>query len=703
MGGHSTTLTTEGSFMTTRLRCTCLALLLVAGLHADVLTMADGRVISNCYVRDWGTVIDVWTNLASVGTPPITLPRRVIKEYKIARDAAWDAKPALPDLSVTFIELNPKLPGLHGNVQYDHLGRPTIGGARALSNIGARAVMHPEEAVAGVQFTYTPGQLITATAHVKNLGFVPSKPFKHVWAMDGKPVQRGAHAAPLGEMQEATFALSFPWRAGFHTISFAVQAPQKEIATINNHVTDPLWGMAYTFVVNNGRVKAWHEARTAYGTFSFEDFYRWHVDMMNRLFAASVYPAAPSGILARVRLDRIICTDDVDKATRGLFSADGLRYDQGGWVWSDSPEELRSGKWIQTDPAWRNQTEWSLPHELGHQLGLTDWYALDYGGDKAHRMADTGEPCSYFMNHPTTMMHSHGPQPFSEADAGYLNMTLNKPRGYFGDLYFAIPRSVRLRALDLNGAPVQNAQVEVFQRGVKLDLAAASVTNGAVCWRAVVEDGDFDQPVSAQPVIWGRTDADGVLTLPNRPVAEVRTFNRFHRQDNPFGNINVVGNRGLFLVRVTPEKGGAPADYWISIYDVCVAWFRGARDEYTIVLRTPFGSSDAPPAPLAVAAKQTDAQRAVVTWTAPPVKHERNYLERVTGYRVYRRIGNDGLNSKPWFPIATLAPDAHSFTADLTQTPDNNYFFSRRERFGVSSIGENGVESDIAPCVLAGQ
>ncbi|MCX7004592.1 MAG: hypothetical protein NTV22_15145 [bacterium] len=686
--------------MSTLLRCACLALFMLScGLHADVLIMADGRVISNCYVRDWGTCIDVWPTLAAVGTPPITHPRSAIKSYTVARDAAWDAKPALPDLSVTFIELNPKLPGLHGNIQYDDYGRPTIAGARALSNIGARAIRHPEEAVAGLQFTYTPGQLISATAHVKNLGFAPSKPFEYAWAMDDTPLQRGKYAQPLGEMAEATFALAFPWRTGFHTLTFAVTAPQQEIATINNSVTDPLWGMAYTYVVNNGRIKAWHQARTAYGTFSFEDFYRWHVDMMNRLFEASIYPAAPSGILARVRLDRIISTDDVDKATRGLFAPNGLRYDQGGWVWTDAPEELRTGNWSQTDPDWRNHTEWSLPHELGHQLGLPDWYALDYPGDAAHTMADTGEQCGYFMNHPVTMMHSHGPQPYSEADAGYLNMTWDKPRGYFGDLYFAIPRTVRLRVLDINGQPLGNAHVDIFQRGVKVNTNAP-VTNGAACWRGVVEDGDFDQPLSAQPVISGRTDADGVLTLPNRPAEEVRTLNGFYRQANPFGNINVVGNRGMFLVRVTRDAATAPADYWITIYDMCVAWFRGARDEYTVVLRTPFGSPDAPPAPRAVAAKKTDAQHAQVTWTAPPVR-ERNYLECITGYRVYRRIGNDGLNTKPWFPIATLAPAARSFTADLTQEPENNYFFSRRERFGVSSIGENGIESDITSCVLA--
>ena len=65
------------------------------------------------------------------------------------------------------------------------------------------------------------------------------------------------------------------------------------------------------------------------------------------------------------------------------------------------------------------------------------------------------------------------------------------------------------------------------------------------------------------------------------------------------------------------------------------------------------------------------------------------------GYRVYRRISSDGLNSKPWFPVATLGPDARSASIDLRQYPENNYFFSRTERYGVSTIGENGIESSI--------
>lgn len=678
------------------MKTAALAVLAAAALalHADTIVFRNGVVLSNCFARDEGTRYLLWKTFADVGQHPRIIPRSHVISYMHERTDEWDVKPSLPDLTVTFIEFNPKLPSLHGNVHYDNLGRPRIAGAPALSNIGERAFMHPEEAVANLRFSYAPGELLTLSAHVKNVGFAPSGPFMYTWLLDNKPVARGRHETALAEMDETAFAFSLPWQTGFHTITFSVQHAGPEIAIHNNVASDPLWAAPFTFVVSKGRVNAWHQFRSAAGTFCFEDYYRWHVDLMNTLFAASIYPAAPHGILYRVRLDRFVYADDVDEAVKSLVGADGLRYDQGGWVWTDSPEERRSGAFIQTDRQWRTSTEWSLPHELGHQLGLTDWYALDYPGNTNHVMPDNDELISYFMKHPVTMMHSHGPQPFSEADAGYLNMTLNKPRGYFGDLYFAIPRTTSLRILDINGEPLAGARVELFQRGVIPDAVAPSVTDGAVSWQPVIEDGNFDYPVSSSPIIWGTTDAAGILPLPNRPAAEVRTLNGFHRQPNPFGNINVVGGRGLFLIKVTRDGERYPAYFWLSIYDFCVAWFRGNTNAYQFTLRTPFGSPDAPPAPLGLVARRTNDTHVVLTWLAPPVR-ERDYLQRITGFRIYRRISSDGLNTKPWFPVATLGPQADSALIDLRQYPDNNYFFSRTDRFGVSSIGENGVESSI--------
>jgi len=542
---------------------------------ADRLELVGGQVLEDCIVRDEGVRLVVWEKARDVGGPFKIYPRSEVKNYKVERDDALDVHPILPDLSVTFIEMNPKLAGLHGRVDYDQWGRPCIKGG-SLPDLGERAYMEPEAVVKGLKLKYTPGEKITLTAHVKNVGFAVAKPFDYVWLIDGKEIKRGKQTSVLKELQEATFPLEWKWEDGFHHVTFRVIAREKQIATINDEATDPLWGWGFFYIVSNGRAKAWHEKRTAYGTFSFEDYYRWHIDIMNTLFEASKYPSTPEGVKARVRLDRIIYTDNVDEAVAKLVGPDGIGYHQGGWTWTDSDEEKKNHKWEPASKEWRNQTEWSLPHELGHQLGLTDWYNLDNGGVDWHVWPDNGEKVAHFQNHPNQMMHWHGPVPYGEGDAGYLNMTWDKPRGHFGDLYFAIPRENFLRIVDVNGIGVPDAEVEIFQRGVEVDPNGQPGEDHGVRYFPVKEDGDFSKPVSKQPVIVGRTDSEGILRLPNRPVKEVRTLNGFHRQPNPFGNINVVGERGEMLVKVT--KYDRPAYFWLEIYDFAVAWLRGNKD-----------------------------------------------------------------------------------------------------------------------------
>lgn len=669
-----------------------LAALLVLSLsmaRADTLELMDGQTISNCYVRDEGIRLLVWKNLADVGTSSYeTYPRSKVKGYKVERGDDWDKHPSLPDLSVTYIEMTPKLAGLHGRIDYDMWGRPVPKGG-PIPDLGEEAYMKPEEAVKGLKLKYKPGEEITLTAHVKNLGFAIAKPFNYIWKIDGKQVSTGKCSQSLKEMQETSFPIKWKWEDGFHSASFELTTQQPEIATINNQATDPLWGWSYTFTVTRGRVDAWHQNRTAYGTFSFEDFYRWHVDIMNLLFANSIYPSSPTGIRARVRLDRIVYADDIDKAIESLYAPDGIRYDQGGWNWIDDQDHSKN--WQPPTKEWRNQTEWSLPHELGHQLGLTDWYFLDYAGVDYHVWPDNGEKVTHFQNHPVQMMHWHGPQTYGEVDAGYFNMTWDKPRGYFGEYYFAIPRENYLRVVDVNGIGVPSAKVEIFQRGAVVDTSGAAVEDQGVTYYPVVEDGNFDVPLSRDPVIIGMTNEDGVIRLPNRPVKEVRTYNGYHRQPNPFGNINVVGQRGEMLVKVT--KDDRPAFFWLEISDFNVAWFRGHKDNYTTVLKTPYGSVSSPLQPVNIRVEPIDDNHVKVVWDAPEVIREQQYLDKVIGYRVYRRVGSDCLNDRPWFAVATLGPDTRECVVDLTQRPEDTYWFSKTNRFAVSSLGELSVES----------
>jgi hypothetical protein len=671
--------------------------LLLTGAHADRLVLHDGSVIENCYIRDEGVRLIVWERLEDVGTDRWKIyPRRLVKEFTIERDGAWDAKPNLPDLTVTHIELNPKLAGLHGRVDYDPYGRPKIVGG-SLPDLGERAYMEPEAVVQGLKFQYTPGETLTMTAHVKNVGFADAAPFEYVWLIDDKEIARGRVTKRLKPQERIELQTRWQWQDGFHHVSFRIRANQREIATINNQITDPLWGFAFFYIVHKERVKVWNEFRNAYGTFAWEDYYRWHLDIMNLLFEQSVFPSAPEGIKARVRLDRIIYADDMDEAIRNRFSADGIAYDQGGWIFIS--DEDRNRDWKAPEPQWRNNTEWSLPHELGHQLGLTDLYALDYHGHENHRMPDNGDMLTHYYRGYKTMMHWHGPHLWSEVCAGYLNQTWNKPRGHFGDYYFAIPAENFLQIVDVNGLPVAGATVEIFQRGVVVDKTQPPQQQAGVTFYAVVEDGNFGHPVSSDPVIVGATDAQGLLRLPNRPVQEVRTLNGYHRRPNPFGNINVVGQRGLLLVRVT--KHDRPCYYWLEIADFLIAYLRGHKERFTITLRTPYGSPDSPPAPRNLQVERVDENQVRLRWDAPAITRDQHYNDLIVAYRVYRRVSSDGLNDRPWFPVMTVEPDTRSVVIDLRQhTHKDLYWFSQANRFAVSTVGTGGVESELVEILL---
>lgn len=669
------------------------AIAMTAYANADVIMFTDGRVLRDAYIRDEGVRFAVWENLAQVSGAPKYYRRDEVKSFEIQRGAAWDAHPNLPDLSVVFIEVNPKLAGLHGKVNYDSLGRPTLGNSPLIPDLGERIFMNPEEAAKNLKLSYKSGEVLTLTANVRNVGFAEAAPFSYEWKIDGAVVAKGRYASRLKEMQFAKFEHKWAYQPGAHHVSFTLTPTTPEISVNNNSITDPLWGMGLVYIVHNGRVAAWHKNRTGFGTFSFEDWYRWHIELMNLIFENSIWPSAPYGIRARVRLDRIVYVDGgVEKAAQGLFQSDGIRYDQGNWTWIDDDD--KKGNWKEPEKQWRNSTEWSLPHELGHQLGLTDLYGLDYPGDENHVMADNGDKIGHFMTYPNQMMHWHGPHLYGELDAGYLNKTWDKPRGYFGDFYFQLPKDVYLRIVDVNGEPVASAEVELFQRGAEVDASKNMHDAGGVMWADVIEDGNYDKPVSKLAVIKGTTNADGIMHLPNRPVAPVATLNGYERKPNPFGNINVVGNRGLLLVKVKAPDS-EPVYFWIEIFTLNVAYLRGHEDKYTITFNTPFRSDDSPKPPTNVRIEKVDERHAKLRWAAPDTSLEPNYLSKFVGFRVYRRQTSDGLETRPWVPLATVGPQTREFIVDLQAFPEDHYWNSKVNRFAVSSIGFNGKQSEL--------
>ncbi len=109
-----------------------ISILFAAYSYGDTLEMADGSLMKGVYVRDEGSRLLVWDSMDKVGSMDFkVIPRSATKGGNPIYEERenWDVKPQLPDLSVAFIEMNPKRAGLHQKIQYDQYGTPTIGGA----------------------------------------------------------------------------------------------------------------------------------------------------------------------------------------------------------------------------------------------------------------------------------------------------------------------------------------------------------------------------------------------------------------------------------------------------------------------------------------------------------------------------------------------------------------------------------------------
>lgn len=162
--------------------------------------------------------------------------------------------------------------------------------------------------------------------------------------------------------------------------------------------------------------------------------------------------------------------------------------------------------------------------------------------------------------------------------------------------------------------------------------------------------------------------------------------------------MNVVGPRNLMMVKVT--KHNREMYFWLEQYDFVAAWMRGQKDKYVQMLQTPLGSVDSPRPPRDIKVQRIDHHRVKLTWRRPDAL-ERNYLQEPIAYKVYRRVGNDGLNDRPWFPIATLTPEQTECVVDLRQYPKDIYWYKpRTERFGVTTLAATSKESELVEVLL---
>ena len=501
-------------------------------LAKDELILKDGHIMT-------GKILDYGPYVSFIdGGKRWVVPRSGISKMTQSWGDHKPIKPDMPDLDVTYIERLPRYRSNHMNVSYDPKER------------GIYLVKPNDEPV------YPPkGTKATFIAHVVNKGTVTSKPFKYEWLIDGKIKNKGNFDA-LRPGVEAVFNFEWRWEEGSHTVTFKVIPDGEDFSKWNNSHTDATDSLGLLFIASRSAKDGFDNALNMVESFSYEDWLQYHLQVMNFLFSASIYPGSPSGCFEKVRIDRMFTLSDEDyfkDFDKTGTSEEGFVYHEGKWGFSP---------WDQYNMRAAN-VDWGLIHELGHQLGIIDYYTLDFwrysvfARDKNGNLIDVG----YSFPH-TGMMRGHGPHAFTEVTAISMNWERGKHRGHFGAYLFNLPKECGIRILDFNGKPVANAELRIFRRGAGVHTQ---------------DEGGIRIP--EDPVFEGKTDENGIYMLPNEePPFVFTTENGFTRGPSPFGDALVISDTGLMLIEIW--KDGRRDAQFTDVTEFVVGRGRGYEERY---------------------------------------------------------------------------------------------------------------------------
>jgi hypothetical protein len=441
------------------------------------------------------------------------------------------------------------------------------------------------------------GEKVTFTAHVMNKGKAPSGQFTFKWYIDGSEVSSGTHASLAGG-EEGTETYRWAWAhtlegeklMGSHSVRFAVDPSNSipETYETNNALEDATGAISLELGVTPELYRALENPVDPKWPHSAEDWLQKQVAAMNAAFARSVYPSAPQGITERVRLDRIVVSEDAPPADPtedgGFFMKVDDRF---GNPYYD-PETDVSG---------------ALIHELTHQLGIIDMYGMDVSLEIPQVLDSQGHPVQ--IGYSTAglfpgLMSDPGidPPTYDEHTSLALNKNVGYRRGYYGDYLYDIPSQTYLHVIDNEGADAAGVAVKLYQ---------GSSTGGELG----SESRNFDNI----PEISGTTDGRGMFLLTARsPGRATITHTNHFLSNNPFGAINIIGNEeDMFILELT--KGTHQEFQWLTIPQLNLAcWL--ACEKATLEIQSHLPGVASPKSPTRLEGEEQEGQ-VKLSWTEP--------------------------------------------------------------------------------------
>lgn len=256
------------------------------------------------------------------------------------------AKPAGVDLDVTYISRSP----MHHryDVAYTSGGIPYL-----------------QPGTEGDARWPAPGTLVTFTAHIVNKGTAASGSFAFTWFIDGVEVHAGTHSSlPAGS--ETTETYQWIWAhtmdgerlLGSHTVRLSVDPANliAETYETNNSLEDRTDALSLVLAVTPALYSALETPIDPKWPFSAEDWLQKQIAAMNAAFARSVHPAAPHGIVERVRLDKILIASSAPPAD---LSEDGMFFmEADDRSCTSCPTAASSTRWAASIFTWSFPRTW---------------------------------------------------------------------------------------------------------------------------------------------------------------------------------------------------------------------------------------------------------------------------------------------------------------------------------------------------------
>ncbi|MBX7133074.1 MAG: discoidin domain-containing protein [Fimbriimonadaceae bacterium] len=418
-----------------------------------------------------------------------------------------------------------------------------------------------------------PGEQVTFTAHVKNHGSTSVAFWQYRWAIDGVPqgaIQTANTPLAPGQSADVTFAWTWPANLSDHTVTIEVDPNQMLTDNLrqNNTYTDHTNALSFSIWIEQGLYDLFKTRLNGFGTYGFEDWFRWQFDEMRACFARSVYPVlAPSGIVERIRLDKIVVVPfDVNNLNNWIDAMGADPHEllnDGRWQFTNYENTLpaKQAQWQFYLDLFAQQYDYGLIHEMTHQLGMVDGYRMNLETHQNDVLRQDGTRLNTrhifskgglmgggnVLNTSEVVFESHV--------AAAMNRNLHYRRGYYGEYMFDTPLQTYVQVFDIRGNALPGARLDFYQK-------------------------NDSEVITNLPTFTVNTDTSGRALLPNRSVSGTTTATGHTLRANPFGHVDVVARTNSMLVKIT--KGTQEDFRWFEIVQLNEAYWAGQQSQTTI-------------------------------------------------------------------------------------------------------------------------